>query len=55
MADHRIPSQQANPILENAHPHPALHQVQGQVRHVVILTVLFTFVYRGLEPSRSWW
>ncbi|KAN0131302.1 hypothetical protein V8E53_010882 [Lactarius tabidus] len=35
MADHQVPSQQANPILANTYPHPALHQLQGQNPHVV--------------------
>ncbi|KAN0131811.1 hypothetical protein V8E53_010339, partial [Lactarius tabidus] len=30
MADHRVTSQQADPILANAYPHPAPHQLQGQ-------------------------
>ncbi|KAN0131300.1 hypothetical protein V8E53_010880 [Lactarius tabidus] len=34
MADHRVPSQQANPISANAYPHPALNQFQGQNPHV---------------------
>jgi hypothetical protein len=41
MADHRFPSQQVNPspVLANVYPHPALHQLQGQVRRVAFLTV----------------
>ncbi|KAN0131298.1 hypothetical protein V8E53_010878 [Lactarius tabidus] len=34
MANHQVPSQQANPISANAYPHPALHQLQGQDPHV---------------------
>ena len=55
MAEHRVPSQQANPILADAHPHPALHQVQGHLRHVAFLIVSFTYVYRALEPPWSRW
>ena len=41
MADHRVPSQQANPIsaAANAYPHPAFNQLQGQVRRFALLTV----------------
>ena len=39
MADHRVPSQQANPISANAYPHPAFNQLQGQVRRFALLTV----------------
>ena len=39
MVDNRVPSQQANPILANAYPHPALHQLRAQVRRVASLTV----------------
>ena len=39
MADHRVPSQQASPILANIFP-LALHQLHDQVQHVAFLTVL---------------
>ena len=38
MGDHRVPSQQANPISANPYPHPALHRLQGQVRRLGRLT-----------------
>ena len=41
MADHRVPSQEANPmVLANTYPHPYLapHQLHGQVRRVAFLT-----------------
>jgi hypothetical protein len=42
MADHRVLSHQANPILANTYP--ALHQLHGQVQHVAFLTVLLIVV-----------
>ena len=36
MADHRVSSQQANPISANAYPHPAFNQLQDQVRFALL-------------------
>jgi hypothetical protein len=44
MADHRVPSQQANAILEHIYPRPDLHQLQVQVRRVASLTAPFLVV-----------
>src|SRR6266702_281958 len=43
MADHRVPSQQANHISANTFPHPAFHP-HGHVQRVAFLAVSLTIV-----------
>ena len=50
MADHRVPFQHANPLSANAYPHPALNQLQGQVRRVMFLTVV-SFIVVHPRPT----
>ena len=44
MADRRVPFQHANPISENAYPHPASNRLQGQVRRVAFLIMSLVVV-----------
>jgi hypothetical protein len=56
MADHWVPSQQANPTLANTYPQPVVHQLyEGPVQHVAFLTVLLvvTAVYACVSFFRT--